>query len=226
MFIIKVSHNGESKTFESEKPELIVGRSTPSKKVDIDLTPDKKVSRKHLVLKIEYNMANGKNEAWAHDQGSSRGTILNGTPLFEPIKLEPDDRIEIGESIINVKLRSKRTNSFSEKVDDRKKKVGVLPPRKNEKQTASIKEPVEGNPVMVSENEFSPEIPMKMAASNPIQTECAGFVAYSIENLAAAVNRYARQNKMYPISSSVIQEGKGSNACFRSMVVFHVPPID
>lgn len=59
-----------------------------------------------------------------------------------------------------------------------------------------------------------------------MQTECAGFVAYSVEDLAMAVNRYSRQNKMYPISSSIVQEGKGSSACFRGMVVFHVPSTD
>ena len=59
-----------------------------------------------------------------------------------------------------------------------------------------------------------------------MQTECAGFVAYSVEDLAMAVNRYSRQNKMCLISSSIVQEGKGSSACFRGMVVFHVPSTD
>ena len=132
MFVIKILYNGKTKTVESEKPELVVGRSTPAKEVDIDLTPDKMVSRKHLVLKIEYNMGTSKNEAWLHDQGSSLGTLLNGSPIIDPIKLEPDDKIEIGESVINVRLKakpkSKKDMSFQEKVAARSGTFGESSP--------------------------------------------------------------------------------------------------
>jgi hypothetical protein len=58
------------------------------------------------------------------------------------------------------------------------------------------------------------------------KTEAAGFVAFSIEDLATAVNRYSRENKMNPISASVVQEDKGSRASFRAMVVFYCPNTD
>ena len=232
IFVIKIFYNGETKTIESDKPELIVGRSTPAKEVDIDLTPDKMVSRRHLVLKMEYNMGNGKNEAWIHDQGSSRGTHLNGIPIIEPIKLEPDDKIEAGETSINVRLKakskSKEDMSFQEKVSARSEALGeasasALHKGKLGKEISA--EPTEDeNPTISSRNEVTLGVPGLLFNNGSIQTECAGFVAYSVEDLAMAINRYARQNKMYAISSSIVQEGKGSSACFRSMVVFYVPP--
>ncbi len=239
MFVVKILYKGETKTIESEKPELVVGRSTPTKDVDIDLTPDKMVSRRHLVLKMEYNMGNGKNEAWIHDQGSSRGTLLNGIPVIEPIKLEPDDRIEIGESVINVRLKAKpkpkKDMSFQEKVSARTGTFGeTLPSSETDIETTpppsdieTTPPPIEeDNPIISSRDEVTLGVPSLLLNSDSIQTECAGFVAYSVEDLAMAVNRYARQNKMYAISSSIVQEGKGSSACFRAMVVFHVPGTD
>jgi hypothetical protein len=62
--------------------------------------------------------------------------------------------------------------------------------------------------------------------SGACHTESAGFVAYSVEDLATAVNRYARENKMHAISASVVQEGKGASACFRALVVFSNPNAD
>ena len=228
MFVVKILYKGETKTIESEKPELVVGRSTPTKDVDIDLTPDKMVSRRHLVLKMEYNMGNGKNEAWIHDQGSSRGTLLNGIPVIEPIKLEPDDRIEIGESVINVRLKAKpkpkKDMSFQEKVSARTGTFGATSPSSITDEETIPPPSEEEDPIISSRDEVTLGVPGLLLNSVGIQTECAGFVAYSVEDLAMAVNRYARQNKMYAISSSIVQEGKGSSACFRSMVVFYVPP--
>ena len=249
MFVIKILYNGKTKTIESEKPELVVGRSTPAKEVDIDLTPDKMVSRKHLILKMEYNMGNSKNEAWLHDQGSSLGTLVNGTPAIDPIKLEPDDKIKIGESAINVRLKTKqkpkKDRSFQEKVIARSKSfhessASTSSSSEQDKQTAhtpsdaapppppsdieTTTPPIkEDSPNISSRDEITLGVPSKMIQGGIMQTECAGFVAYSVKDLAMAVNRYARQNKMYAISSSIVQEGKGSNACFRAMVVFHVP---
>ena len=231
IFVIKIFYNGETKTIESDKQELVVGRSTPAKEVDIDLTPDKMVSRKHLVLKMEYNMGSSRNEAWLHDQGSSRGTLLNGIPVIEPNKLEPDDKIEIGDSTINVRLKatSKKDMSFQEKVSARSESFGetsaeALPKIKSD---LTLEEPIEEeNDLISSQDEVALGVSGMMLSGGLMQTECAGFVAYSIEDLAMAVNRYSRQNKMYPISSSIVQEGKGSSACFRGMVVFHVPSTD
>ena len=249
LFVIEITFEGETREVETEKPEVIVGRSTPLEEVDIDLNPDKMVSRKHIILKMEYNMAAAKNEAWIHDQGSSRGTLLNGEPVTDPVKVDKEDVIQVGESEIRVRLKkkpkSKGKTSFQEKVEARSKSFGESKSkRKSEDKRARDK--LSGLPIMVepdpppaeepppqpaeelpisSQDEVSPGVAAALL-SGACHTESAGFVAYSVEDLATAVNRYARENKMHAISASVVQEGKGSSSCFRALVVFSNPNAD
>ena len=105
------------------------------------------------------------------------------------------------------------------KPKDRPTKIAT--PKKHE----ATPPPPMDEPVMTSSDEITPSL-MSALTAGAYQTECAGFVAYSIEDLATAANRYARENKMHAISASVVQEGKGSSACFRAMVVFHNPNSD
>ena len=251
VFIIEITFEGETREVETEKPEVVVGRSTPVEAVDIDLSPDKMVSRKHIILKAEYNMGTARNEAWIHDQGSSRGTLLNGEPVTDPAKITKEDVIQIGESEIRVQLRKKAKPkskmSFQEKVEARSQSFGESKSKRKSKDKLSglpimepppqsteepppppIEEPppppAEELPIS-SQDEVSPGVAAALL-TGACQTEAAGFVAYSIEDLATAVNRYARENKMHAISASVVQEGKGSSACFRAMVVFSKPNAD
>ena len=254
IFVIEITYEGETREVETEKPVVIVGRSTPVEEVDIDLTPDKMVSRKHVILKMEYNMGTAKNEAWIHDQGSSRGTLLNGEPVTDPVKITKGDVIQIGGSEIRVHLRKKpkpkskmsfqdkveaRSQSFSESKSKRKSKdkksrdklsglpimVEPDPPPAEEPPPPPAEEPpsppAEELPIS-SHDEVSPGVAAALL-SGACHTESAGFVAYSVEDLATAVNRYARENKMHAISASVVQEGKGSSSCFRALVVFSNP---
>jgi hypothetical protein len=278
VFIIEITFEGETREVETEKPEIVVGRSTPVEAVDIDLSPDKMVSRKHIILKSEYNMGTAKNEAWIHDQGSSRGTLLNGEPITDPIKITKEDVIQIGESEIRVQLRKKAKPkskmSFQEKVEARSQSFGESkskskskdkrtqdklsglpimeppsppaeepppppieepPPPPAEAQpevsqglrhpTLKVQKQPPEEPVVSSQDEVSPGVAAALL-SGACHTESAGFVAYSVEDLATAVNRYARENKMQAISASVVQEGKGSSACFRALVVFSNPNAD
>ena len=226
LFIIEITFEGETREVETEKPELTVGRSTPVEEVDIDLSPDKMVSRKHIILKMEYNMGTAKNETWIHDHGSSRGTLLNGEPITDPVKITKGDVIQIGESEIRVRLRKKpkpkSKMSFQEKVEARSQSFG-----ESKSQDKSREEPAAAieEPTISSQDEVSPGVAAALL-SGACHTESAGFVAYSVEDLATAVNRYARENKMHAISASVVQEGKGSSACFRALVVFSNPNAD
>jgi len=257
LFVIEITFEGETREVETEMPEVIVGRSTPVEEVDIDLSPDKMVSRKHIILKMEYNMGTAKNEAWIHDQGSSRGTLLNGEPITDPVKITKGDVIQIGESEIRVHLRKKpkpkSKMSFQEKVEARSKSFGESKSKRKPKDKIS-RDKLSGLPIMVepdpppaeepppppaeeppsppaeelpisSQDEVSPGVAAALL-SGACHTESAGFVAYSVEDLATAVNRYARENKMHAISASVVQEGKGSSACFRALVVFSNPNAD
>ena len=249
IFVIEITFQGETREVETEKREVIVGRSTPVEEVDIDLSPDKMVSRKHIILKMEYNMGTAKNEAWIHDQGSSRGTLLNGEPVTDPVKITKGDVIQIGESEIRVHLRKKpkpkSKMSFQEKVESRSRSFGESKSTRKPKDKKS-RDKLSGLPIMVepdpppaeepppppaeelpisSQDEVSPGVAAALL-SGACHTESAGFVAYSVEDLATAVNRYARENKMHAISASVVQEGKGSSACFRALVVFSNPNAD
>ena len=244
-FEIEITFEGETRTLEDSKPELTVGRSTPAAAVDVDLSPDKSVSRKHFLIKLEYNMGSAKNEAWIVDLGSNRGTLVNGEPVTDPVKVSREDVVQAGGSELRVKLKrppkSKSKMSFQEKVAARSSKFVQNTPdstpekpskpkdRPNKIATSEENEapppPPMDEPVMTSSDEITPGL-MAALTAGPYQTECAGFVAYSIEDLATAANRYARENKMHAISASVVQEGKGSSACFRALVVFHNPNSD
>jgi len=244
-FEIEITFEGETRTLEDSKPELTVGRSTPAAAVDVDLSPDKSVSRKHFLIKLEYNMGSAKNEAWIVDLGSNRGTLVNGEPVTDPVKVSREDVVQAGGSELCVKLKrppkSKSKMSFQEKVAARSSKfVQNTPDSKPQKPSKPKDRPTKiatsekhevtppppmDEPVMTSSDEITPGL-MAALTAGAYQTECAGFVAYSIEDLATAANRYARENKMHAISASVVQEGKGSSACFRALVVFHNPNSD
>ena len=250
-FEIEITYKGETRTLENSKPELIVGRSTPAAEVDVDLSPDKSVSRKHFQIKLEYNMANAKNEAWIVDLGGSRGTTINGEQMTDQVKVTHEDVVKAGDSELCVRLKrkpkSKDKMSFQEKVAARSGDFGenapkskpsrsahppntALPSKLKDRPTKIASAPEEEipppppaeEPVLTSTDDMAPSL-MAALTSGAHQTECAGFVAYSIEDLATAANRYARENKMHAISASVVQEGKGSSACFRALVVFHNP---
>ena len=237
VFIIEITFEGETREVETEKPEVIVGRSTPVEAVDVDLSPDKMVSRKHIILKSEYNMGTARNEAWIHDQGSSRGTLLNGEPITDPIKITKEDVIQVGESEIRVQLRKKAKPkskmSFQEKVEARSQSFGESKSKSKSKDKRT-QDKLSGLPIIVepdpppppaeeppisSHDETSPDVTAALL-TGACQTESAGFVAYSIEDLAHAVNRYAREQGLQAISASVVQEDKGTRASFRALVVF------
>jgi pSer/pThr/pTyr-binding forkhead associated (FHA) protein len=246
-FVIEITFDGETREMELDKPELVVGRSTPAEEVDVDLNPDKLVSRKHFILKMEYNMGTAKNEAWIHDHGSSRGTTLNGEPVVEPTMIEKGDIIGVGETEMLVRLKKKPKKkgdmSFEEKVEARTKDFGSAPNPKSAPKPKPAEDPppppapaeasftskptrrASAEPAEIFQDESSPGVALSLLGDN-FKTEAAGFVAFSIEDLATAVNRYSRENKMNPISASVVQEDKGSRASFRAMVVFYCPNTD
>jgi len=244
LFSVEITFDGETREVEVEKPEAIVGRSTPAEEVDVDLNPDALVSRKHLILKMDYNMGTSKNEAWIHDQGSSRGTLLNGEPLTDPVMVSKDDVIAVGQSELRVRLlkkpKAKKDMSFQEKVEARSKNFGSskeapAPKPKPKPKPTVADEPPPPPPPEEDVRELEADIPVVSSddaqaagaafalLGDNFQTEAAGFVAFSIEDLSSAVNRYARENKMHPISASVVQEDKGSRASFRAMVIFYCP---
>lgn len=70
---IRYYYNGQEKTFETEKTLIVVGRPDSDKQVavDLDLSPDKTVSRPHARIGFE------EGRFWIEDRGSTRGTKLD-----------------------------------------------------------------------------------------------------------------------------------------------------
>ena len=92
------------KIFSSSNNEIIIGRPQ-SNPVDVDLSPDIKVSRPHA--KLFYELGTW----WIKDLNSRYGTWLNGERLTEPTSLSPGDRLQLGETEIRVDFLMAETDS-------------------------------------------------------------------------------------------------------------------
>src|SRR5215468_8870536 len=85
-------HEGTERLLESGKTEILIGRPKEGMPVDMDLSPDRSVSRQHARISLQ----NG--EYWLEDLNSSGGTRLNGQEIKGKGKsrLQPGDKIVIG----------------------------------------------------------------------------------------------------------------------------------
>ena len=72
---IVCSYGGKEFVFESDKSQTVIGRPQPGIVIDLNLTPDTKVSRPHAVLSYEVG------RYWIQDLGSMQGTLLNGEEI-------------------------------------------------------------------------------------------------------------------------------------------------
>src|SRR5262245_61235221 len=77
---------------------LVIGRSVPSAPVDLDLTPDNVVSRRHARIWLEGG------QHWIEDLNSTAGTLVNGVPIKGQGKrlLRSGDLIIVGENALRV----------------------------------------------------------------------------------------------------------------------------
>ena len=69
--------------FATETERVVVGRPKPGVVVDLDLTPDGQVSRRHARLTYE------DGAYWIKDLGSKRGTWVDGQKITEKTRLTP-----------------------------------------------------------------------------------------------------------------------------------------
>src|ERR1051325_10983502 len=94
--VVRVEHKAESREIEVNENELLVGRPNRRQPPDIDLGPDKKVSRRHArIWKDERGW-------WMEDLGSSLGTIVGDAQIKGqgPCSLKPGQRVGIGETVL------------------------------------------------------------------------------------------------------------------------------
>ena len=86
--------DGRKTIFESEKTQLVIGRPKPGLSIDLDLSPDKSVSRRHARLWV------AKDKYWIEDLGSAYGTLVVGEDIRGkgPRCIGVQDEIRIGEA--------------------------------------------------------------------------------------------------------------------------------
>ncbi|HEX8147674.1 MAG TPA: FHA domain-containing protein [Pyrinomonadaceae bacterium] len=102
--LITYSFGGAERTAELDVERVVVGRHKAGAGVDLDLSPDAKVSRPHAKLWEERRPWTGSRQYFIEDLGSTHGTLLNG----EEIKgrgargLRPGDVIQVGETTLLV----------------------------------------------------------------------------------------------------------------------------
>src|SRR5262249_16683279 len=91
-------YRGNHKIFDQPVEAVILGRPRPGVHVDIDLTPDLRVSRPHAQI----SRADG--QYWVEDLGSANGTELDGEPIKGKGKLSvrPGQTIRISDTTIEI----------------------------------------------------------------------------------------------------------------------------
>jgi len=100
MFVVSVRERGkEEHKFTFRKPEIVVGRLRAS---DIIL-PKRNISKRHAV----FALTDGK--VVLQDMGSTNGSYINGKKVLENTVVGPDDKIFMGDYILQVEVLDDRT---------------------------------------------------------------------------------------------------------------------
>ena len=110
MIIIDYTHGSSpQKRFISEAHSIIIGRSSPEQPVDLDLTPDTSVSRRHARVTYE------DGAYWILDLDSKAGTRINEQRINLKTRLAPGDKIRIGLTMLEILIPEDGvlTNSIS-----------------------------------------------------------------------------------------------------------------
>jgi adenylate cyclase len=89
-----------SQQFISDADTIIVGRVWRNQTIDLDLTPDNTVSRRHACFSLE----NGT--CWVEDLGSTGGTWVNGQKIALKTQVTPEDTIVMGQTTLRVRLKA------------------------------------------------------------------------------------------------------------------------
>ena len=109
---IRYRYRGNEKTFDQPSEVVVLGRPRPGVHVDIDLSPDLRVSRPHARISAE-----GGN-CWIEDLGSANGTKVDGQPIKGKgkLRLEPGQIIRISDTTLELELpepASDRTSGWA-----------------------------------------------------------------------------------------------------------------
>ena len=97
---IRYRYRDNEKIFEQATEAVVLGRPRLGVHVDIDLTPDLRVSRPHALISV----ADG--HYWIEDLGSANGTEVDGLPIKGKgkLRLETGQTIRISDTAIEVEI--------------------------------------------------------------------------------------------------------------------------
>ncbi len=97
---IRYWHRGNEKIFDKSAEAVVLGRPRRGVHIDIDLTPDLRVSRPHARI----SAADG--DYWIEDLGSANGTRVDGQPIkgMGKLRLQPGQKIAISDTTVEVEI--------------------------------------------------------------------------------------------------------------------------
>ena len=88
------------KRFVTAANSVIFGRPSTGQPVDMDLTPDTTVSRRHARLTYE------SGSLWLEDLNSKYGTWVNGQQIVGQTLIRPGDQVQLGRTILEIRKDS------------------------------------------------------------------------------------------------------------------------
>jgi adenylate cyclase len=125
-------YQGKESIKDFDTTEVVIGRPGESIAPDLDLTPDRRVSRPHARVWIE------NEQCWIEDLGSTRGTRVNDDLIKEKRILHPDDKILIGETTLTVEMPAAEIDQYDTQEDPYQTSLDPADPRPLEQITQAI----------------------------------------------------------------------------------------
>ena len=94
---IVYSFKGKEEVFECEKAEIVIGRPNRGITIDLDPTPDTKVSRPHARIWVDE-----EGQYWIEDLDSKHGTFIDGKNIkgMGKVKLKPNVKVKMGKTML------------------------------------------------------------------------------------------------------------------------------
>ncbi len=119
---ILATYRGTEKSWDTDKAEVVFGRTKEKAAEIFDLSPDQKVSRVHGRIWHE------RGSYWLEDLGSTHGIRLNGEQLLvgKRYRLAPDDMVEAGETRLRIDTTCDSVSTSDEVVDLAEKRTNYL----------------------------------------------------------------------------------------------------